>query len=68
MPATNAEGVAGVYVPPNSKGKFFVLRVLDGRLNEYPEESVPYQIAGQQDTGKQFTLAISDRIVELLFK
>ena len=65
-PATNAQGLAWVYVPPNSKGKFFILHVRHGRLNEYPEESVPYQVSGQKDTGKQFTLVLSNEMLKRL--
>jgi hypothetical protein len=62
---TNEDGIAFLYVSPHSKGKFGV--VFDKERQKLLE-TIPYEVAGEEDAGKQFTLQISDEMLYQLFK
>jgi len=64
-PITDQNGKAIRYVPPNSSGEFYVLSY-DRQTREKFEEATPYKIAGEEDTGRVFTLQLSDEIVRHL--
>jgi hypothetical protein len=62
---SDQDGLARIGVPPNSKGQFAVWRIAAaGKL----QHAIPYQVAGQEDAGKEFTLQLSDEILSLIFK
>ncbi len=63
---TDESGMARFNVIPYSKDEFGVIyRKEDG---EFLKETIPFQIGGDEDSGRQFTLQLSDEILELLFK
>jgi len=63
--SSDEDGLARIGVPPNSKGQFAVWRIAAaGKL----QHAIPYQVAGQEDAGKEFTLRLSDEILSLIFK
>jgi hypothetical protein len=63
---TDESGLAQFSVVPYSSGRFGVsCQSEDG---EYLTETIPYQVGGNADSGRQFTLQLSDKILELLFK
>jgi protocatechuate 3,4-dioxygenase beta subunit len=64
---TNESGIVMLYVPPHSRGKFIV-SYYDETTRNNIQEGIFFKTAGQEDAGKQFTLRISDEILELLFK
>lgn len=64
---TNESGIVMLYVPPHSRGKFIVSYDDETTRNNI-QEGIFYETAGQEDAGKQFTLRISDEVLELLFK
>jgi hypothetical protein len=53
-------------VVPNSIGEFGVSYL--GKDGQFLKETIPYEIGGNTDSGRQFTLRLSDEILELLFK
>lgn len=63
---TDESGIARFNVNPYSVGQFGVTyhKVGGGFL----KETIPFQIGGSTDSGRQFTLQLSDEILELLFK
>jgi hypothetical protein len=63
---TDESGIVLFHAAPNSSGRFGVLYHDEGGVNL--EETIPYQIGGDEDSGRQFTLQLSDEILELLFK
>ena len=63
----NENGIAMIYVPPHSKGKF-VVAYYDKSTRKNIQEGISYETAGQEDAGKQFTLQISDEMLYQLFK
>ncbi len=63
---TDESGMTRFNVIPYSKGEFGVIYHEEG--GELLKETVPYQIGGNEDSGSQFTLQLSDEILELLFK
>jgi hypothetical protein len=70
---TNADGIALVYVAPHSKGKFVVEYVLKKPTLNNPtyerlEESTPFEVAGEEDARKEFSLQLSDEILGYLLK
>jgi hypothetical protein len=62
---TNDNGIAFLYVSPHSKGKFGVVFNKEGLKLQ---ETTTYEVAGEEDVGKQFTLQISDEMLYQLFK
>ena len=63
---TDESGMARFNVIPNSIGEFGVS--YRGQGGEFLKETIPYQIGGDEDSGRQFTLQLSDEILDLLFK
>jgi len=65
---TDADGVAFLNVPLYSRGQF-VVQYFDSTLpDKRLQEGTAYQVAGQEDAGREFTLHLSDEILNLLFK
>ena len=64
---TNHQGIAIFCVPLYSEGDF-VVGCFGESLPSPLTERTRYQIAGQEDTGKEFTLQLSDEILSLIFK
>jgi hypothetical protein len=62
---TDAQGVAALGVPAHSAGTFRTTHY-DKQTQTATEESTPYTIAGEEDAGKEFTLQLSDLMVQLL--
>jgi len=62
---TDDSGIARFYVAPNSYGQFGVLYHEDGGV--HLNETVPYTIGSDEDSGRQFTLQLSDEILNFLF-
>ena len=63
---TDESGLARFNVVPYSIGEFGVS--CRGKDGQFLKETIPYQIRGSTDSGRQFTLQLSDEILELLFK
>ena len=63
---TDESGLALFNVVPYSAGRFGVSCRPEG--GEYLTETIPYQVGGNTDSGRLFTLQLSDKILELLFK
>ncbi len=62
---SDENGMARLGVPPNSKGQFAIWYVAaTGKV----QQAIPYQIGGEEDTGKEFTLQLSDEILQHLLK
>ena len=66
-PFTAEDGIAVVYVLPDSKGRF-VIESFDPVSQQLLTESFPYQVTGTEDAGKEFTIQLSDEILQQLFK
>lgn len=71
---TDKNGIASFNVHPNCQAEFQV-RYIPQRgnaTNTQPAqpivESVKYEITGPEDQGKQFTLQLSDKMLEMLFQ
>jgi len=62
---TDESGIALFHVAPNSHGQFGVSYHGEGGL--YLNETIPYDMGGNQDSGRQFTLQLSDEILNFLF-
>jgi hypothetical protein len=63
---TDQSGLARFNVIPYSIGEFGVIYHKDG--GEFLKETIPFQIGGNTDSDRQFTLQLSDEILEILFK
>jgi hypothetical protein len=61
------DGVAIANVPPGSKGEF-VISYYDSVTKTHLREGITYEVAAEEDAGKQFTLQISDEMLYQLFK
>lgn len=62
---SDQDGLARMGVPPNSKGQFAVSRfTAAGKL----QQTIPYQLGGEEDSGKEFILQLPDEILHQLFK
>jgi hypothetical protein len=61
---TDESGLALFNVVPYSAGRFGVSCRSEG--GEYLTETIPYQVGGNTDSGRLFTLQLSDKILELL--
>jgi hypothetical protein len=64
---TDEDGVAIANVPPRSKGEF-IISYYDSVTKTDLREGVTYEVAGEEDTGKRFTLQITDEMLYQLFK
>ena len=64
---TNHQGVAIFCVPLYSEGDF-VVGCFGESLPSPLTERTRYQVGGQEDTGKEFALRLSDEILNLIFK
>jgi hypothetical protein len=64
---TDEDGVAIANVPPGSKGEF-VISYYDSVTKTHLREGITYEVAAEEDAGKQFTLQISDEMLYQLFK
>jgi len=62
---TDESGVVRFYVAPNSQGEFGVLYHEDGGV--HLNETIPYTIGSDEDSGRQFTLQLSDEMLNFLF-
>ena len=62
---TDKDGRASFYVRYNHKGKFVVS--CEGRDSKL-EEAIPYEMGGEEDAGCEFTLQLSDKMVQQLSK
>lgn len=62
---TDATGAAAWGVPAHSSGRFRVAHI-DKQTRTVTEESTPYAIAGEEDTGKEFMLTLSDTLLRLV--
>ena len=65
---TNAEGIAFLNVPRYSKGEFVVGTRATKSEPQPLQEGISYQVAGEEDASKEFTLRLSDEILNLIFK
>jgi hypothetical protein len=66
---TDENGRVMFYVPPYSRGKFYVSyygRGEEGRIRL--KEELPYQIMGEEDSDSEFVFGLSDDILYHLFK
>ena len=63
---TDESGIALFHVAPNSQGQFGVSYHEEGGLSL--NETIPYNVGANKDSGLQFTLQLSDEILDLLFK
>lgn len=63
---TDETGIARFYVAPHSKGEFGV--TYHGKDKVHLKESIPFQIGGEQDEGREFVLQLSDELLYQLFK
>ena len=63
---TDESGIARFHAIPNSQGQFGVSYHGEGGV--YLKETIPYTIGSDNDSGRQFTLQLSDEILDLLFK
>ena len=64
---TNHQGVAIFRAPLYSEGDF-VVGYFDESLPGAVTERTRYQVGGEEDTGKEFTLQLSDEMLQQLFK
>jgi hypothetical protein len=63
--STDEDGRTWFNVHPHSKGKFYV--GLDG-VEQKKEQAICYEIGGEEDAGREFSLQVSDEMLEALFK
>jgi hypothetical protein len=68
MSLSDETGIAWLYVQPNSKGRFTLPQQFFGSVGERSDRGAGYQVAGPEDEGKEFTLMLSDQMLEQLFK
>jgi hypothetical protein len=62
---SDGEGIARIFVPPHSRGQLVVDHWPDG-ASEVLREGITYQVAGDEDMGKEFVLLLSDAFIERL--
>lgn len=69
-PISNEKGIVLINVPQYSKGKFVIEYYEDAKNQNkvHLRESVAYEIGGEEDTGREFPLQISDEMLYQLFK
>ena len=63
---TDESGIARFHVVPHSDGQFGVL--YHGEDGLHLTETIPYEMAGEEEKGRQFTLKLSDEMLYHLFK
>ncbi len=63
---TDESGIARFNVVPNSQGEFGVRYHEEGGVSL--KETISYQVGRDEDSGRLFTLQLSDEILELLFR
>ena len=63
---SDVSGISRFHVVPNSQGEFGVSNYGEGDI--YLRETIPYIIGGKEDAGRQFTLQLSDDMLDHLFK
>jgi len=63
---TDESGIARFSVVPYSVGEFRV--ICHKESGGFLKETIPFQIGGNNDSDQQFTLQLSDEIIEHLFK
>jgi len=61
------DGMAVINIPPYSKGEFSVV-YYDKLTSTTLREAIPYEVAGEDDAGRQFTLRLSDEMISSLFE
>jgi len=62
---TDADGKMTVGLPANSAGHLRICRYIQ-QTQTHIESSTPYKIGGQEDAGKEFTLQLSDELIQFL--
>ena len=62
---TDDEGVAFIRFRPHTRGRILVIH-RDRHTGEVTEESVPYEVAGREDAGREFVLVLSDEFLTQL--
>ncbi len=62
---TDESGTVRIRVPNRSTGKFSVWH-FDRQTWERREENVPFAVGAEEDAGKEFTLSLSDELIEAL--
>ena len=62
---TGSEGMTGISVPVHSRGRFRTV-CADRQAETFIEEAVPYEVAGPEDAGREFTLPLSDKMIQRL--
>jgi hypothetical protein len=63
---TDEQGIARFHVIPNSTGAFGVLYHDDQGV--HLKETLDYQVAGPEDTGREFLLQLSDEMLAFLLQ
>ena len=66
-PITDSQGLATLYVTPHSSGRFIVQYVDISKRTSYMEDT-PYEVRGEEDLDRLFTLQLSDEMISYLFK
>jgi hypothetical protein len=64
---SDRNGIAFINVPPYSKGEFAVV-YYDKLTSTTLREAIPYEVAGEDDAGRQFILQLSDEMISSLFE
>ncbi len=69
-PITNENGIVRFRVPTYSSGEFVIEYYEDAKDSKsmHLRESVAYEIGGEEDAGREFTMTISDEMLYQLFK
>lgn len=70
VPITNEKGIVLVNVPPYSKGEFVIQYYEDTKdpNTMHLREGIAYEVGGEEDAGREFTMTISDEMLYQLFK
>ena len=67
-PITNKNGLVTFNAPPYSKGRFCIRIRTDGRRGLEEQPTISYQIGGEEDAGREFTIQLSDEMLQELLK
>jgi len=62
---TDDAGMTTIHVAAHSRGLFLV-QAYDQQSRETLEESIPYEVGGEEDAGRQFTLTVSREMATAL--
>jgi hypothetical protein len=69
---TDQDGIAFMNIPRHSRGQFIVEHFFelaaDGTWTKPLRQGIHYEVAGQEDTNRVFTLQLSDDFVDILFE